>query len=68
MSLEEQAGQDLDRQDAGLLPGTTEWDDAKIARLYKEFADEDRTLAEAGMSDYASGLAREDAGNWQTMT
>lgn len=28
--------------------------------LYAEFAEEDRTLAEAGMSDYAVGLARED--------
>ena len=38
-----------------------EWDDAKIAALYAEFAEEDRALAEAGMSDYAEGLAREDS-------
>ena len=44
----------------------TEWeeaasngDEAKMAALYAEFAEEDRALAEAGMADYAA-LARED--------
>lgn len=36
-------------------------DDTKIAALYADFAEEDRDLAEAGMSDYAIGLAREDS-------
>ena len=31
------------------------------ATLYAEFAAEDRELAEAGMADYAAGLAAEDA-------
>ena len=29
--------------------------------LYREAADEDRELAEAGLSDYAKGLRKEDA-------
>ncbi len=32
-----------------------------MAALYAEFAEEDRALADAGMSDYTAGLAREDA-------
>ncbi|HEX5708743.1 MAG TPA: hypothetical protein VFX96_15700 [Pyrinomonadaceae bacterium] len=36
-------------------------DEAQLAALYAEFADEDRRLAEAGMNDYAKGLAEEDA-------
>jgi hypothetical protein len=36
-------------------------DENQLAALYAEFADEDRQLAEEGMSDYAAGLAREDA-------
>lgn len=36
-------------------------DDPAMAALYAEFAEEDRTLAETGMADYAAGLAREDA-------
>jgi len=39
------------------------WDEAKMTALYAEFAEEDRALAEAGMADYAAGLAREDAAN-----
>jgi len=31
-----------------------------MAALYAESAGEDRALAEAGMTDYAAGLARED--------
>ena len=40
---------------------TVNGEDATMAALYAEFAEEDRALAEAGMSDYAAGLAREDA-------
>jgi hypothetical protein len=35
-------------------------DEAKLASLYAEFADEDRELAEIGMSDYYEGLKKED--------
>jgi len=35
-------------------------DETQIAALYAEFAEEDRELAEEGMSDYAEGLAKED--------
>jgi acetyl-CoA carboxylase beta subunit len=34
-------------------------DEAQLAALYSEFADEDRELAEEGMSDYTRGLLRE---------
>ena len=37
-----------------------EFDETKLAALYTEFADEDRKLAEEGMSDYARGLVKED--------
>jgi len=40
---------------------TANWDESRIAALYAEFAEEDRVLAETGMADYATGLAREDA-------
>jgi hypothetical protein len=36
-------------------------DEAQLASLYAEFADEDRALAEEGMADYAEGLRQEDA-------
>jgi hypothetical protein len=35
-------------------------DEERMRALYAEFSDEDRSLAEAGMSDYSDGLARED--------
>ena len=35
-------------------------DESKLASLYAEFADEDRELAEIGMSDYFQGLKKED--------
>lgn len=35
-------------------------DDTQLEALYKEFAEEDRRLAEEGMADYAEGLAKED--------
>ena len=36
------------------------FDEAKAAQLYAETADEDRRLAESGISDYASSLHTED--------
>jgi hypothetical protein len=36
-------------------------DPAKMAALYAEFAEEDRTLANEGMADYDAGLASEDS-------
>lgn len=49
--------------------GANESLDEMVARMLTEYLDdlkhtagaEDRALAEAGMSDYAAGLAREDA-------
>ena len=39
---------------------TASGSDREMAVLYAEFAEEDRALAEAGMSDYTAGLAAED--------
>lgn len=77
MTLKERVRQDLERLDEGGLRevadfvaflefrtrrhAAPQWDDATMAALYAEFAQEDHALAEAGMSDYAAGLAREDA-------
>lgn len=77
MTLKEQVKQDLERLDEGGLREVADfvaflqfrtrrhtapnWDETKMAALYAEFAEEDRTLAEAGMADYAAGLTREDA-------
>ena len=36
-------------------------DSEELKRLYAEVEDEERELAEAGMADYARGLAEEDA-------
>lgn len=36
------------------------FDEKQLAALYAEFADEDRELAEAGISDYAESLTQED--------
>jgi hypothetical protein len=36
-------------------------DASQLAALYAEFAEEDRNLAEEGISDYAEGLVKEDA-------
>lgn len=36
-------------------------DETQLAALYAEFAEEDRNLAEEGMSDYGEGLMKEDA-------
>ena len=38
------------------------FDESQVTALYAECAQEDRDLAEAGISDYALGLAQEDAG------
>jgi hypothetical protein len=35
--------------------------DAELEALYAEFADEDRELAENGLTEYAANLEREDA-------
>ena len=37
-----------------------QFDDARLEALYAEFADEDRDLAEAGLTEYAANLERED--------
>jgi hypothetical protein len=42
------------------IDATTVLRRAQLASLYAEFADEDSTLAEEGMSDYARGLGQED--------
>ena len=77
MSLKEHVAQELDALGAAELQQVADylsflkfqsrarsrpvWDEEKMAALYAEFAQEDRELAEAGMEDYARGLAREDA-------
>ena len=38
------------------------FDESQLAALYAESAEEDRELAEEGISDYAVALAQEDAG------
>jgi hypothetical protein len=35
-------------------------DEAQLATLYAEFAEDDRELAEAGMNEYAESLRQED--------
>ena len=45
------------RARVGRMPALEE---AQLAALYSEFSDEDRKLAEEGLSDYAEGLANED--------
>lgn len=77
MSLKEQVLQELDRlpelelkQVADYLAflkfrarrtSTTAPDEASLAALYAELAEEDRRLAEEGMDEYALALADEDA-------
>ena len=43
------------------LRATPALDEAQVAALYAKFAEEDRALAEEGMTDYAAGLRKEDA-------
>ncbi len=40
----------------------SQFDDAELEALYAEFANEDRELAESGLTEYAANLEREDAG------
>ena len=42
------------------LPDPALYDELEMAALYQEFAEEDRQLAESGMTDYANTLATED--------
>ena len=35
-------------------------DEEELTKLYGEFAEEDRQLAEEGITDYTNGLAKED--------
>jgi hypothetical protein len=35
-------------------------DEDQLTKLYAEFAEEDRELAEEGMADYADALTKED--------
>lgn len=35
-------------------------EESQLAALYAEFSEEDRKLAEEGVSDYSAGLVRED--------
>ena len=39
----------------------SQFDDVELEALYAEFADEDRELAEVGLTEYAANLEREDA-------
>ena len=38
-----------------------QFDESEIAKLYREFSEEDRELAESDLSDYAENLKFEDA-------
>ena len=76
MSVKEQITRELDNLSEAELKQVAEYmaflkfrarvtrmpapNEAELATLYSEFADEDRRLAEEGMSDYAKGLAKED--------
>jgi hypothetical protein len=76
MSVKEQVTRELDNLSEAELKQVAEYvaflkfrarvtgmptpNEAQLAALYSEFADEDRRLAEEGMSDYAKGLAKED--------
>lgn len=42
------------------LPHTSALTEAQLATLYAACAEEDRTLAEEGMTEYAHGLDQED--------
>jgi hypothetical protein len=77
MTLKDQVVQELDRLSEAELERVADYlaflrfhsrrhaasslEDAQLAALYGEFAEEDRRLAEGGMDVYAEGLAREDA-------
>jgi len=77
MSFKEQVVQELDDLSEAELRQVAEYvaflkfrarlktmpafDEAQLAVLYAEFAEEDHRLAEEGMSDYADRLMKEDA-------
>lgn len=77
MSIKEQVTQELDKLSETELKQVAEYvaflkfqarikqipsvDESQLEALYKEFSEEDRRLAEEGMSDYAEGLAKEDS-------
>jgi len=77
VSLKEQVVQELDRLPEPELKQVADYlaflkfrarrkkmaapDEASLAVLYAEFAEEDRRLAEEGMDEYALALAAEDA-------
>lgn len=77
MSIKEQVAQELHSLSEAELKQVAEYmaflkfrarvnatstpDEKQLAALYAEFAEEDRELAEEGMSDYAEGLVKEDA-------
>jgi hypothetical protein len=76
MSIKEQVTHELDKLSEAELKQVAEYvaflkfqarvkripslDETQLEALYKEFAEEDRRLAEEGMSDYTKGLAKED--------
>jgi hypothetical protein len=76
MSLKEQVAHDLDNLGDAELKQVADFvaflkfrarvnrmpviDEARLAALHDEFAEEDRKLAAEGMLDYAEGLERED--------
>ena len=39
----------------------SQFEDGELKALYAEFADEDRELAEVGLTEFAANLEREDA-------
>ena len=77
MSIKEQVAHELDKLNEAELNQVAEYvaflkfqarvkqipllDETQLEALYKEFAEEDRRLAEEGMSDYAEGLVKEDS-------
>lgn len=77
MSIRERVTKELERMDEADLERVADYmaflkfrsrhtapsrlDDAHLAALYAEAAEEDRRLAEQGLEEYAEGLAREDA-------
>ena len=76
MSMKEQVAHELDGLSADDLQQVSEYvaflkfrarvshtpafGESQLAALYSAFADEDRLLAEEGISDYIEGLAKED--------
>ena len=44
-----------------LATDRNELNEARLAKVYREFAEDDRQVAEEGIEDYERGLAGEDA-------